>query len=86
MLTSIPKRVFFSLCDGYFGFGERSRDYLMSLGAKREKIFIPCQAAALPGSFSPETRLAERRALRARAIRRCSCTSAGFRKRRASAR
>lgn len=54
LLTSIPKRLFFSLCDGYFGFGERSREYLMSLGAKRERIFVPCQAAALPRSFLPE--------------------------------
>ena len=60
MLTSIPKRVFFSLCDGYFGFGTRSREYLMSLGAKQEKIFIPCQAAALPRSFSPETAIPDR--------------------------
>ncbi|TDV18258.1 glycosyltransferase family 4 protein [Paraburkholderia caballeronis] len=58
--TSIAKRLFFSFCDGYFGFGERSREYLMSLGAKREKIFVPCQAAALPGSFSPERALVER--------------------------
>ncbi|MEX3931371.1 glycosyltransferase family 4 protein [Paraburkholderia phymatum] len=60
LLTSIPKRVFFSLCDGYFGFGERSREYLMSLGARADKIFIPCQAAALPVTFSPERALAER--------------------------
>ncbi|TKC91168.1 glycosyltransferase family 4 protein [Trinickia terrae] len=60
LVTSIPKRVFFSLCHGYFGFGERSRDYLMSLGAKREKIFIPCQAAAMPRSFDPERALGER--------------------------
>ncbi|WP_207004561.1 glycosyltransferase family 4 protein [Trinickia mobilis] len=60
LMTSIPKRVFFALCDGYFGFGERSRDYLMSLGAKKEKIFIPCQAAAMPRSFSPERALEER--------------------------
>ncbi|AXE99453.1 glycosyltransferase family 4 protein [Paraburkholderia hospita] len=65
LLTSIPKRVFFALCDGYFGFGERSRDYLVSLGAKREKIFIPCQAAALPVTFSPERALAERMKYRA---------------------
>ncbi|TXC88729.1 glycosyltransferase family 4 protein [Paraburkholderia azotifigens] len=65
LITSIPKRVFFSLCDGYFGFGERSRDYLMSLGAKREKIFIPCQAAALPVTFSPERALTERTHYRA---------------------
>lgn len=60
LVTSIPKRIFFSLCDGYFGFGERSRDYLMSLGAKRERIFVPCQAAALPRSFAPEHALAAR--------------------------
>ena len=59
MLTSVPKRVFFSLCDGYFGFGERSREYLMSLGAKRERIFVPCQAAALPWSFVPERAVAD---------------------------
>ena len=64
LLTSIPKRLFFSLCDGYFGFGERSREYLMSLGAKRERIFVPCQAAALPRSFSPERALGERLAAR----------------------
>ncbi|RFU48114.1 glycosyltransferase family 4 protein [Paraburkholderia sp. DHOC27] len=64
LLTSIPKRMFFALCDGYFGFGERSREYLMSLGAKRERIFIPCQAAALPRSFVPEQALDQR--LRAR--------------------
>ncbi|PMS16500.1 glycosyl transferase [Trinickia dabaoshanensis] len=60
LATSIPKRIFFSLCDGYFGFGERSREYLMSLGAKRERIFVPCQAAALPRSFSAERALGER--------------------------
>jgi glycosyltransferase involved in cell wall biosynthesis len=60
MLTSIPKRVFFSLCDGYFAFGERSREYLMSLGAKKDKIFIPCQAAALPRAFSQATVVEDR--------------------------
>ncbi|WP_158900930.1 glycosyltransferase family 4 protein [Burkholderia sp. L27(2015)] len=65
LLTSIPKRVFFSLCDGYFGFGERSRDYLISLGAKEERIFIPCQAAALPASFVPERALSNRLHFRA---------------------
>jgi glycosyltransferase involved in cell wall biosynthesis len=64
LATSIPKRIFFSLCDGYFGFGERSREYLVSLGAKRERIFVPCQAAALPRSFSAEHALGERLAAR----------------------
>lgn len=36
----------------------------MSLGAKQEKIFIPCQAAALPRSFSPETVVDDRLAHR----------------------
>jgi glycosyltransferase involved in cell wall biosynthesis len=48
------------LCDGYFGFGERSREYLLSLGAKRERIFTPCQAVALPWSFKAETALDDR--------------------------
>ncbi|HEV3106736.1 MAG TPA: glycosyltransferase [Trinickia sp.] len=60
LMTSVSKRLFFALCDGYFGFGERSREYLMSLGAKQEKIFIPCQAAALPRSYSGELALRER--------------------------
>lgn len=60
LVTSIPKRIFFSLCDGYFGFGERSREYLVSLGAKANRIFEPCQAAALPRSYSPEHALNER--------------------------
>ncbi|KND60807.1 Glycosyltransferase [Candidatus Burkholderia verschuerenii] len=60
VITSIPKRVFFALCDGYFGFGERSREYLMSLGAKKDKIFIPCQAAALPRAFNTDTVVPDR--------------------------
>ncbi|GLU30551.1 glycosyltransferase family 4 protein [Trinickia caryophylli] len=60
LLTSVPKRIFFALCDGYFGFGERSREYLASLGADEERIFVPCQAAALPRSFPRERALDER--------------------------
>jgi len=60
LATSIPKRIFFSLCDGYFGFGERSREYLVSLGAKANRIFVPCQAAALPRSYSSEHALEAR--------------------------
>ncbi len=60
LLTSLPKRLFFALCQGYFGFGERSQEYLMSLGARRERIFIPCQAAALRDGYTPEQALARR--------------------------
>ncbi|WP_454751835.1 glycosyltransferase [Cupriavidus necator] len=65
LLTSLPKRLFFALCQGYFGFGERSREYLESLGARRERIFIPCQAAALPAGYTPEQALARRMLARA---------------------
>lgn len=64
MLTSIPKRLFFTLCDGYFAFGMRSREYLMSLGAKQDAIFSPCQAAAMPRAFSPDTVVSDRLAHR----------------------
>ncbi|MFC4524561.1 glycosyltransferase family 4 protein [Cupriavidus pinatubonensis] len=65
LLTSIPKRVFFGLCHGFFGFGERSRDYLVSLGAEPEQVFIPCQAAALPPGYSTDAAFAERVSVRA---------------------
>lgn len=59
-LKSIAKRIFFSLCDGYFGYGERSREYLLSHGAKPERIFHRCQAAALPHDYTPVRARAER--------------------------
>ncbi|WP_211958750.1 glycosyltransferase family 4 protein, partial [Cupriavidus numazuensis] len=65
LLTSIPKRVFFGLCHGFFGFGERSREYLVSLGAEPEQVFIPCQAAALPPGYSTDVAFAERVSVRA---------------------
>uniref|UniRef100_UPI003F49AAF6 glycosyltransferase family 4 protein n=1 Tax=Cupriavidus yeoncheonensis TaxID=1462994 RepID=UPI003F49AAF6 len=65
LLTSIPKRVFFGLCNGYFGFGERSREYLVSLGAAPGQVFIPCQAAALPPGYSADAALAARTQARA---------------------
>src|SRR5450631_799736 len=40
------KRAFFARCDGYFGYGVRSKEYLMGLGADEANIIIPCQAAA----------------------------------------
>lgn len=58
--TSIPKRVFFSMCQGFFGYGQRSRDYLMSLGVPREKIFYRCQAAAMPIGYNEQHALQAR--------------------------
>jgi glycosyltransferase involved in cell wall biosynthesis len=47
------KRLFFSLCDGFFGYGQRSREYLMHYGAPDESVFFRCQAAALPHTYVP---------------------------------
>lgn len=45
------KRWFFSRCDGVFGYGIRSKEYLMTYGVTEEKIRFRCQAAALPPSY-----------------------------------
>ncbi|MEZ0483585.1 glycosyltransferase family 4 protein [Fibrella aquatica] len=34
------KKAFVSLCDGYFCFGTRAADYLVELGAKRDRILV----------------------------------------------
>jgi len=51
-LKSIAKRIFFVCCDGYFAYGKRSKDYLISHGATAATIFQDCQAAALPATYS----------------------------------
>jgi glycosyltransferase involved in cell wall biosynthesis len=62
-LKKLAKRLFFSLCDGFFAYGTRSREYLMLHGAPSSKIFFHCQAAAMPHHYSEawalERRLAE---------------------------
>lgn len=55
------KRWFFSRCDGFIGYGQRSKEYLMSLGAAEKDIFIPCQAAALPDDYDASAVLARYR-------------------------
>lgn len=51
-LKGILKRLFFSLCDGFFSYGERGRSYLIHHGAPPYKVFQRCQAAALPHGYS----------------------------------
>lgn len=58
------KRFFFSMCDGFFAYGERSKEYLLSFGVSRNKITTRCQAAALPHSYTAERALRERIARR----------------------
>ncbi len=50
----VLKRVFFSACNGYFGYGRRSEDLLVHYGAPKNRVFQPCQAAALPDGYSED--------------------------------
>lgn len=58
---SWAKRLFFARCDGFFGYGLRSKQYLMSLGAKEADIIIPCLAAALPHDYDASKVLSDYR-------------------------
>jgi glycosyltransferase involved in cell wall biosynthesis len=48
----LAKRWFFGLCNGFFCYGIRSKEYLMSYGVSESKIALRCQAAALPRGYS----------------------------------
>jgi glycosyltransferase involved in cell wall biosynthesis len=50
----LAKRGFFRLCNGFFCYGVRSKEYLMSYGVSESKIAYRCQAAALPRDYSVE--------------------------------
>ena len=49
----LAKRLFFSRCDAYVAYGQRTKEYLMALGADGEKIIFPCVAPALPHDYDP---------------------------------
>jgi len=57
---SFFKRFFFSNCDVFFGYGQRSHDYLAMNGAPRKYIYFRCQAAALPHDYDSARVLEER--------------------------
>lgn len=57
---ALAKRVFFRRCDGYFGYGSRSAEYLRMNGAHPGRIFQRCQAAALPIGFDAQAALHHR--------------------------
>jgi len=48
----LAKRWFFGWCNGFFCYGIRSKEYLMSYGVSESKIAYRCQAAALPRDYS----------------------------------
>lgn len=52
-LKGILKRIFFHFCNGYFGYGTRSKELLLHYGADPAYIFEPCQAAAVGVEYSP---------------------------------
>lgn len=60
LLKAIPKWIFFHAVDGFFAYGERSRNYICSYGIKPEKVFFRCQAAALPHHYSPDSAITTR--------------------------
>lgn len=60
LIKGILKRIFFSLCHGFFCYGERSRAYLIRHGATPSRIFLRCQAAALPANYSAKSALERR--------------------------
>ena len=47
------KRWFFSWCNGFFCYGIRSKEYLLSYGVDESKINFRCQVAALPHGYEP---------------------------------
>lgn len=51
-LKEAAKRFFFARCQGFFTYGIRSKEYLLSYGAPDDKIHFRCQAAALPHEYS----------------------------------
>lgn len=59
-LKALAKQIFFARCDGFFGYGIRSREYLMQHGVPSEKIYFRCQAAALPLDYTEDAALARR--------------------------
>jgi glycosyltransferase involved in cell wall biosynthesis len=54
----IAKRVFFGMCDGYFCYGVRSKEYLLSYEVEESRIIIRYQAAALPPTYNASKVLA----------------------------
>ena len=60
IFKDVLKRIFFRSCDGFFGYGQRSKQYLMSFGVPEHKITTRCQAAALPHHYTPQCALSSR--------------------------
>jgi len=51
LVKNFLKRLFFFQCDVFFGYGQRSYEYLKFLGVRDDAIYINCQASALPYDY-----------------------------------
>lgn len=60
LIKGLAKRVFLRSCHGFFCYGSRSKDYLISLGAPANRIYFRKQAAALPSGYDPKSVLRSR--------------------------
>ena len=47
------KSIFFKSVDGIFGYGTRSKEYVIHYGANPNTVYHSCQAAALPRDYTP---------------------------------
>jgi glycosyltransferase involved in cell wall biosynthesis len=61
-LKEIAKGLFFRRCHGFFCYGSRSKEYVLSYGVAERRIRFRCQAAALPHGYDPAKVLGEYRA------------------------
>jgi len=62
-IKGILKRIFFTFVDCVFGYGQRSRDYVLHYGADPRHVFYRCQAAALPHGYTQKKALSDRLAM-----------------------
>jgi glycosyltransferase involved in cell wall biosynthesis len=60
-LKELAKRIFFRRCDGFFCYGQRSKQYILGYGVEESKINFRVQAAALPHDYDPAKVLAHYR-------------------------
>ena len=60
MIKGWLKRWFFARCHGFLAYGVRSREYLIGHQAPVDRVFEPCQAAALRHDYDPQAALLQR--------------------------
>lgn len=59
-LKGLVKRIIFGMADGVLGYGQRTREYVLSYSVNPDRWHMRCQAAALPHDYSHEKALEDR--------------------------